>query len=83
MTVAKKVKTSGKIRKLFHLEPRDIVIIKKLAKNKKVSESEVIRIAVRELGVKEGAVVDPFAKMIGSVKAGKNQAAEHDKVIYE
>ena len=81
--VLKKAKASSKIRKLFHLDVADTDIIKKLANSKKVSESEVIRTAIRELGIKEGVVSDPFAKLIGSVTAGKDQAVKHDKVIYE
>jgi len=84
LTVTKKLPESkGKVRKLFHLEPHDTKIIENIAKVRNVSESEVVRQAIREFGVKEGTVKDPFGKLIGSVKAGKNQATNHDKVIYE
>lgn len=81
--VKTKEKRHRKIRKNFHLENQDIQIISTIAQSRKISESEVVRTALRELGVKEGAVKDPFAKLIGSVKAGKNLAAKHDEAIYE
>lgn len=84
MAIAKKTSNSGrKVRKLFHLEPQDTKIIESISKSRKISESEVVRQAVRELGIKEGTIKDPFSKLIGSVKAGKDRAINHDRVLYE
>jgi hypothetical protein len=43
----------------------------------------VVRQAIREFGISEGIIKDPFSKLIGSVKAGKDQAANHDKALNE
>ncbi len=83
MAAVKGIELGSKMRKLFYIEQRDVLIIKKLAKSRKISESEVVGIAVRELGLKEGIIVDPLIKIIGRVKAGKGQAVDHDRVIYE
>jgi len=84
MSTAKKTSDSGrKVRKLFHLERQDTKIIESIAKSRQISESEVVRQAIRELGINEGTVKDPFSKLIGSVKAGKDQAMNHDKALYE
>jgi len=72
-----------KVRKLFHLDSGDADFIKKMAKEKKVSESQVVRMAIRDYKKKEKADLDPVKKLIGTVKAGKNQARKHDEVIYE
>lgn len=83
MSIKKKSDSGRKVRKLFHLEQQDTKIIESIAKLRQISESEVVRQAIRELGIKEGTVKDPFSKLIGSVKAGKDQAMNHDKVLYE
>ena len=71
-----------KVRKLFHLDQQDTKTIQYIAKSRNISESEVVRLAIRELGLKEKIIKDPFEKIIGSVKAGKNQAVNHDEGIY-
>jgi hypothetical protein len=43
---------------------------------------KLFRQAIRESAINEGTVKDPFFKLIGSVKAGKEQAVNHDKLIY-
>lgn len=84
MAVTKKLRESKrKVRKLFHLEPQDTKTIQNIANIHNISESEVVRQAIREYGIKEGTIKDPFYKLIGSVNAGKNQATGHDKVLYE
>ncbi len=70
-----------KIRKLYHLDSADVEFVQEYARQKGVSESEVIRLSVRKL--KKNNAVDPFEKLIGSVTAGPNQAVKHDEGIYE
>ena len=70
-----------KIRKLYHLETEDAIFVREYARNKGISESEVIRMSVRTLQSK--VEEDPFRKVIGSVNAGPNQAVNHDEVIYD
>ena len=70
-----------KIRKLYHLDPEDALFVREHAQSKRVSESEVIREAVRVL--QEKTESDPFQKLIGRVKAIPGDAAAHDEVIYE
>ena len=70
-----------KIRKLYHLDPEDALFVRERAQSKRVSESEVIREAVRALQGETKA--DPFQKLIGNVKARSGDAAAHDEVIYE
>lgn len=74
-----------KIRKLFHLEQGDVEFIRKVASEKKISESEVVREAIHFFQSKDatGLEYDPFAKLIGTVQAGSEQAARHDEVLYE
>ena len=75
-------KSSGKkIRKLYHLDSKDVEFVSEYARQKGVSESEVIRLSVRNL--QKDNAVDPFLELIGSVNAGSNQALKHDEVIYE
>jgi len=72
-----------KTRKLVNLDNDDMLIVKALAKSRKVSESKVIRMALKELGIKEGIIRDPFKDLIGSVNAGPEQAKNHDEVLYD
>ncbi len=74
-------KKDVKIRKLYHLDPEDTLFIREYAQKKGLSESEVIRQAVRNLQGK--TEVDPFIKIIGSVETGSEEAENHDEVIYE
>jgi hypothetical protein len=78
---SKNKQTEKKIRKLYHLETEDAIFVREYARNKGISESEVIRMSVRTLQSK--VEEDPFRKVIGSVNAGPNQAVNHDEVIYE
>lgn len=76
-----KIRSSKKVRKLYHLDQEDARFVREYAQQKGVSESEIIRVSVRKL---QGSLQkDPFAEMIGSVRAGNNQAERHDEVIYE
>lgn len=77
----KRINRVKKIRKLYHLDSSDVEFVREYARQKGVSESEVIRLSVRKL--KKNSAVDPFQKLIGSVNAGPNQASKHDEVIYE
>ncbi len=70
-----------KIRKLYHLDSTDVEFVQEYARQKGVSESEVIRLSVRKL--KKNSAIDPFQELIGSVNAGPNMASKHDEVIYE
>ncbi len=74
-----------KVRKLFHLEPDDVAFIKGMARRNRISESEVVRGALkhfqRQLGTEPE--YDPFAKLIGAVEAGTDDASRHDEVLYE
>ncbi len=73
--------TKKKVRKLYHLDSEDALFVCEYAREKGISESEVVRLSVRTL---QGKVEDdPLKKMIGSVKAGPGEARNHDKVIYE
>ncbi len=77
-----KSKSSGKkIRKLYHLDDKDAQFVREYACQKGISESEVIRLSVRNF--QKNNAVDPFQELIGSVNAGVNQASKHDEVIYE
>jgi hypothetical protein len=78
---SKNKQTEKKIRKLYHLEIEDVIFVREYARNKGISESEVIRMSVRTLQSK--VEEDPFRKVIGSINAGPNQAVNHDEVIYE
>ena len=78
---SKNKQTEKKIRKLYHLEAEDAIFVREYARNKGISESEVIRMSVRTLQSK--VEEDPLRKVIGSVNAGPNQAVNHDEVIYE
>jgi hypothetical protein len=75
------VEKDKKIRKLYHLDQEEVLFVREYARNNKMSESAVIRLAVQLL--EDDCAEDPFAKLIGSVKAGPGQAAKHDEVIYE
>jgi len=72
---------SRKIRKLYHLEPQDVDFVREYAQKRKISESAVIRYSLRKL--QEEVQADPFKELIGSVKAGNNEASRHDQIIYE
>ena len=75
------MRTGKKIRKLYHLDSEDVQFVREYAQKKGVSESAVIRISVRSL--QDNVKSDPFEDMVGSVKAGQNQAVKHDEVIYD
>jgi len=70
-----------KIRKLYHLDPEDARFVREQARQKGVSESELVRLAVRAYQKKLDG--DPFLELLGSVEAGENQASRHDEVIYD
>ncbi len=74
-------KKGAKVRKLYHLDPEDTLFVREYAQKKGLSESEVIRQAVRSLQGKTEE--DPFIKIIGSVETGSEEAENHDEVIYE
>ncbi len=74
-------KKSKKVRKLYHLDQDDAQFVREIAGSKGISESEVIRQAVRTLQAKERE--DPLLDLIGRVKAESGDAAAHDEVIYE
>jgi len=74
-------KNSIKVRKLYHLEEDDVQFVRELAESKGVSESEIIRHAVRTLQNKEKE--DPLRALIGGVNADSGDAVDHDRVIYE
>jgi len=74
-------KNSIKVRKLYHLEEDDVQFVRELAESKGVSESEIIRHAVRTLQNKEKE--DPLRALIGGVNAEPGDAVDHDRVIYE
>jgi len=74
-------KADTKVRKLYHLDPDDTMFVREYAHKKGISESEVIRKAVRCLQKKTEE--DPFRKLIGSVEAGSGRAENHDEVIYD
>ncbi len=77
-----KSESSGKkIRKLYHLDSKDVQFVREYARQKGVSESEVIRLAVRKF--QKNNALDPLQELIGSVHAGSDQASKHDEVIYE
>ncbi len=77
-----KSKSSGKkVRKLYHLDKKDVQFVREYARQKGISESEVIRFSVRSF--QKNNAEDPFQALIGSVNAGANQVFKHDVVIYE
>jgi hypothetical protein len=75
------VEKDKKVRKLYHLDQEEVLFVREYARNNKMSESAVIRLAVRHL--EEDNTDDPFVKLIGSVKTGSGQAEKHDQAIYE
>ena len=74
-------KKDKKVRKLYHLDRGDAQFVQEVAESKGVSESEVIRQAVRTLQQKEKE--EPLRALIGAVKAEPGDAVDHDRVIYE
>jgi len=70
-----------KVRKLYHLDQDDAQFVREVAENKGVSESEVIRQAVRDL--QDKGQTDPLRALIGEVKTEPGDAVDHDRVIYE
>lgn len=74
-----------KIRKLFHLEPDDVAFIRGVARRKRISESEVVRGALKHFQRQFGTEPehDPFADLIGAVEAGADDGIRHDEVLYE
>ena len=74
-------KKNRKVRKLYHLDQDDVQFVRELADSKGVSESEIIRQAVRTLQNKEKE--DPLRALIGEVNAEPGDAVDHDRVIYE
>ncbi len=79
--IAHNKKKDRKVRKIYHLDREDTVFVREYAQKKGMSESEVIRLAVRSL---QGRVEeDPFWKLIGSVEVGPGQAKNHDEAIWK
>jgi len=74
-------KKDKKVRKLYHLDQSDAQFVQEVAESKGVSESEVIRQAVRTLQEKEKE--EPLRSLIGAVKTEPGDAVDHDRVIYE
>lgn len=85
MVKSNKTTDQKKIRKLFNLGPDDIAFIKHFAQKKRISESEVVRGALKHFRkqLEPMQSYDPFEKLIGMVKAGPHEADKHDKVLYE
>jgi len=69
------------IRKLYHLNINDAEFVREYARQKGISESEVIQRALRRLEKDEA--YDPFQELIGSVNVGGSQVYKHDEVIYD
>ena len=74
-----------KVRKLFHLDPEDVAFIKGVARRNRISESEVVRGALKHFQRQRGFELeyDPFTKLIGAVEAGTDDASRHDEALYE
>jgi hypothetical protein len=74
----KNSQASKKVRKLYHLEEEDVAFVREHATQHEISESAVIRQAVRKLQKNSG--VDPFLAL---VDAGTGESVRHDEIIYE
>jgi len=70
-----------KIKKSYYLDSSDAAFVREYARQKGISESEVIQHALRRLEKDEA--YDPFQELIGSVNVGGSQVYRHDEVIYD
>jgi spore germination protein GerM len=77
----KNSQASKKVRKLYHLEEEDVAFVREHATRQEISESAVIRQAVRKLQKDSGD--DPFLTLVGTVDAGTGGSVRHDEIIYE
>lgn len=83
MSQIRKVAGQKKIRKLFHLNPEEAALIKRIATKRNISESEVVRISLRKLQIEENIKYDPLEKLVGTINLGNGHALQHDEVLYE
>lgn len=70
-----------KIKKSYYLASSDAAFVREYARQKGISESEVIKLALRI--VEEDEAYDPFQELIGSVNVGCSQVPRYEEVIYD
>lgn len=77
----KNSRAGKKVRKLYHLDEEDVAFVREYATRQEVSESEVIRHAVRKM--QKDSSADPFFELLGIVDTGKGESVRHDEIIYD